>query len=331
MKLTSLALTGKGPGCDSCDLGHLMQFSPRSPGLFFADDDLQIARDNLARDPIRAAVELLDAQRDDPLETAHLAALRYRLRGDSDAGRSAVETLRQADFAGDLSTDLTSMQRALGWLSVIAMLRDHPAWRPLQAALLPAIESQVEQRNLQGATGAAAYWLGALNMAAGILLESAPHCERGANSYRQAVDAHIHPEGYLRGIVDKEGAEQTYEMQLSATCALVLLAEMAGQVGLDLWAYDNRAVTVNTAATYTYYYYYFPEKWRWEAGLTRARTLAAMRREGAFIELVNRRHPLNGIEQLFEEQRPFFCACGGGLTTLTHGFTPPKHRRWRLW
>ena len=61
------------------------------------------------------------------------------------------------------------------------------------------------------------------------------------------------------------------------------MAEMAGQASLDLWSYSNRAVSVNTAATYTYYYYFFPERWKWEASLTRETTMALMRREGRLL------------------------------------------------
>ena len=90
----------------------------------------------------------------------------------------------------------------------------------------------------------------------------------------------IHPEGFLKGIADLDDSPGRYEAQVSGSCALVLLAQMAGQVGLDLWSYDNRAVSIFTAVAYTHYYYFFPEKWRWEAALSRGRRLRHAR-EGA--------------------------------------------------
>ena len=139
-------------------------------------------------------------------------------------------------------------------------------------------------------------WLAALAMAAGLLLKEQAAIESAGAVYRSTVDRHIHPEGYFKGLVDVDGARQTYDAQFSATGALALLSEMAQQAGLDLWSYNNRGVSVNTAATYTFYYYFFPERWRWEAGLTREYTQAIMRREGAYFEMVNRRSPLRGGE-----------------------------------
>ena len=110
------------------------------------------------------------------------------------------------------------------------------------------------------------------------------------------------------------------------------MAEMAAQAGLDLWSYDNRGVTPATAATYLLYYFYFPEKWKWSPGLTRQRTTDVIRREGAFLEIVNQRAPLHAVDPLLEELRPLFCPWTGGLTTLTHSIPPVREkRRWRLW
>ena len=301
-------------------------------GLFHSEGDLALARENREREPIRGSLTMLESPSDDPLVTAQLAALRSQLRGDAEAGHAAIEALREGDFTRDEASDLAAIKRSLGWISVMAMLRDQPGWQRLRATYLDAVKAKLQRLNTRDETGdkLREFWLGAATMAAGILLENDENIERGADVYRRAVDQQIHPEGYLKGIVDTENASRTYASQLSGTCALVLLAEMAAQVGLNLWSYDNRAVTVITAATYTFYYYFFPEKWRWESGLTRERTNAVIRREGAFMEMVNRRQAPHGIEQLFEEQRPLFCAYGGGLTTLTHGLAPPRKKRWRL-
>lgn len=297
-------------------------------GLFHSEADLQLVRENIEREPIRGAVARLRSAEADRLGQAYLSALRGQLFGDRAAGDSAADALKTADFMSDGGDGLECLKRALGWLSVLAMLRDHPAceasWR---AAIVDAL-SRFEARD----EGLQALWLGALTLAAGIVLESDERIERGAAVYRRAVERMIHPEGFLRGIADLADAPGRYEAQASGCCALVLLAEMAGRVGLDLWSYESRAVGVFTAVAYTHFYYFFPEKWRWEEGLTLARTREIMRREGAFMELAHRRNPPQGIEQFLAEQRPLFCAWGGGLTTLTHGLAPPaKKRRWRLW
>lgn len=305
----------------------MSQRSDQAIGLWHSEADLRRARNNMEREPIRSALARLNNEDADPLARAQKAALRGQLHRAPEAGYCAADILNNTDFTVGARLDLEGVKRALSWLAVAAMLRDHPAWEASWRDQIADGLSGVSE------TGEAlsALWLAALTMAAGVLLGSDEHIERGAAAYRRAVARQIHPEGYFRGITDIADGQQLYEAQVSATGALVSLAEMAGQVGLDLWSYDSRAVSVSTAATYTHFYYFFPEKWRWEAGLTRERTQAIMRREGAFMELVNRRAPPQGIEQFLAEQRPLFCAWGGGMTTLTHGLAPEKKRRWRLW
>ncbi len=302
----------------------------RTAGLFFSEGDLRLARDNLGRQPIASALPLLDAFRADPLERAQLLSLRYVLRNDEAAADDAMESLQAQDFAAVECPDIVEIQRHLGWLAVASRLRAHRHWQAAAGTILDLIagwarrlDSDVESDPLRLS------WLAAVSMAAAILREEETGFGRAAAIYRRIIDQHIHPEGYFKGIVDIDGASETYAAQVSATRALVLMAEMAGLAGLDLWAYDNRGVSVMTAATYSFFYYFFPEKWRWEAGLTREQTVPLFRRVGAFFEMVERRATLRGIEQLFAEQRPMFCALAG-LTTLTHGIRPPKKSRWRI-
>ena len=302
---------------------------PANPplGLFHSEADLRLARQNLDSEPIRSALPLLSATQADPLAAAQLSVLRGQLYEDDEPGDRAAAALNQADFMLAAGKRLAGLKRALGWLSLVAMLRDHRAWNP---SWRDAIATGLE-RFSQTDDPLRAYWLAAVTLAAGILLESDDAIERATAVYRRAVDEHIHPEGYLKGIADVVDGQRLYEAQTSATAALVLMAEMARLAGLDLWSYDSRAVTVITAVTYTHFYYFYPEKWRWQTGLTLERTRKVMEDEGAFMELVNRRSPPPGIEHFLEERRPLFCAWGGGLTTLTHGLAPPKKRRWRLW
>ena len=297
----------------------------------FSASDLQLARDNRAREPISSALTGLDAHPEDALALAQLRALRYLFYDDTEAGRAAIAALDAEDTWDIKRAELPAIKRAFGWLTTLSMLREHPHWAKRQAAFRDKIiDAAPTGEDADSADLPRRLWLAAVAMAAGMLLEDNRRFERAAAIYRRAVDQHIHPEGYIKGLVDVEGAEQTYPAQFSATGALVLLSEMAAQAGVDLWSYHSRAVSANTAATYTFYYYFFPERWRWEEGLTRERTIAIMRREGAYFEMVNRRSPLRGADELFAEQRPMFSAVAGGLTTLTHGLAPPVKRRWRL-
>lgn len=308
-----------------------VQTMKRSVALFFSLDDLQLARDNIEREPLRGALSLLDTQPADSLAAAHIQALSYVFRRDSAAGDAAIGALQAQELRGSAGLGLPASKRQLAWLSVAAMLAGHPQWHSVADANLDTID-RLARRELSSTVPDLVQrsWLAAVSMAAAIVSDNDAGLLRAADVYRDIVDAQIHPEGYFKTVVDRDAATNTYTAQFSATCAMVLMAEMAGQAGLELWAHHCRAVSINTAATYTYYYYYFPERWRWEGGLTRDTTIALMRAEGAFFEMVNRRSPLRGVEQLFSEQRPMFSPGGGGLTTLTHGFTRPKKRRWGI-
>ena len=303
--------------------------SNRPLGLFHREADLRLARENREREPIRGALALLEAVEADPLVNAYKAALRGQLIETLEPGYRAAAALSQVNLIGG-RPDLNGIKRALAWLSAAALLRNHPAWGSSWRGQIAQLLDGPAGDDETGVT-LTALWRGALTMAAGILLEGDEAIDLAAAVYRRAVERRIHPEGYFRGIADLADAPARYEAQVSATGALVLLAQMAELVGLNLWAYDSRAVSISTAVAYTHFYYFFPEKWRWEAKLSRERAIAIMRREGAFMELVNRRNPPQGIEHFLAEQRPLFCAWGGGLTTLTHGLAPETKRRWRLW
>ena len=299
----------------------------QSAALFFSEQDLALARENMHREPVASALALLDTVPDDPLAAAQLQALAYLWRQDAQAGQGALELARVQDLGGSGTVD--DLKRQVGWLAVRSMLREHPAWQAAQP-LFMQIDGEARASLEPGAGDPLRLaWLAARTMAGAILRQDDEIFQSAAAIYRRLIDEHIHPEGYFKGLVDVDGAEDTYAAQVSATGALALMAEMAAQAGLDLWSYDNRGVSVNTAATYAFYYYFFPERWRWEDGLKRDDTLAVMRAEGAFFEIVNRRSPLRGGEQLFAEQRPMFSP-HIGLTTLTHSLPLPRKSRWRI-
>ena len=298
-------------------------------GLFHTAEHLALAHDNREHETVASALSLLDSREEDPMTAAHLSALRYQIFDDEFAAETAFDLLSKADLALGATVDQARCKSLLGWMSVAAMLQQHQGWQALPTEamfrLVVAVSGMAPAADPLGGL-----WQGALQLATGIVFEHESCKQLGVAAFRNAVDQFIHPEGYLKGIVDVEGNEPTYAMQVSGSCALVIMAEMAEHAGLNLWSYDNRGVSPITATTYLLYYYYYPEHWRWSDGLTQADTAAVMRSEGAFIEMVNRRHPLRGVEALLAEQRPMFCATGGGLTTLIHGLAPPKKRRWRL-
>ncbi len=298
-------------------------------GLFHRREHLTLARDNREREPVASALLLLERGGEDPLKAAHLAALRYQILADRPAAETALELLGKADATAGEIVDQARCKALLAWLSVAAMLRQHAHWRALQTEIMPTFAAAVSDMTDAG-DPLEELWQGAAQLATGIVFEHESFRQMGVGAYRKGIDHLIHPEGFLKGIVDVESSEPTYAKQVSGACALVIMAEMATHAGLDLWSYHNRGVSPVTATTYLLYYYYYPEHWRWSDKLSPDDTAAVVAGEGAFIEMVNRRRPLRGVEPLLAEMRPMFCASGGGLTTLTHGLAPPKKRRWRL-
>ena len=211
-------------------------------GLFFGADDLQLARQSRDDPAIRSALDLLEAPMSQPLDAACLAALRYQFYGEAESAAVAIQLIQSAELNADLARARDGCKLLMGWLSVIAMLRQHQSWpalrdqyRALYAAAIgnaPAADDPLD-----------GLWLGALQLAVGVVFGDERALESGADAYRHAVHKVIHPEGYLRGIADIPDAADGYAAQVSGTCALVLMAEMAAQTDLDLWSYNNRGVT----------------------------------------------------------------------------------------
>jgi hypothetical protein len=149
-------------------------------------------------------------------------------------------------------------------------------------------------------------------------LEQPERVEAGAEVYRRVIREDIRPDGYIQGAVEG-GNGLGFFRHIVSTQALVLMAEAAKHIGVDLWGFEERGVSVVTAAAYPLYYYYFPQKWRWDKELTEDVAQRTFREHGGFLEMVNHYRPLHDIGLLLNEWRPVFDVYGGGLTTLTHG------------
>lgn len=299
-------------------------------GLTYTANQIQLAQEHRDTELITKASDyLLNTTGDTPLATAQLAGLRYRFLEDDTSGLQAVHLLQQVDPSAIATNDQDSIKQLLGWLSVIESVRSHPAWTDIQESWFDSLrEFHQPVHDLRVVD---TLWGGALDIGMGIVLEDETLFNRGADIYRLAINQHIHPEGYLKDIIDINEATDTYHLQVSGTCAFVLMAEMAEHVGIDLWSVNNRGITPVTATAYLLYYYYYPEKWKWGDDLTTEKTEALINTEGAFIEIVNRRNPLRGVDILLDDLRPLFGVYAGGLTTLTHGIPmPQKKKRWGL-
>lgn len=288
-------------------------------GLYFTEEHLRAARRDREREPFRSAWALLDDLRPEDEPAALLTdALRFALNEDSAAGERAVAALQTA-FDGDRADDLLrQMECAALLVQVYELTRGHPAfaadarrrWLERCAAMVDELAQRNDERSF-----VEWLWGGLTLLTAGIALEDEQRFEAGAAIYREAIDQHVRPEGYLPRAV--EGGSGSLERQLRAAQALALMAEAAAGAGVDLWGYAARGVTATTAASYCVFYYFYPEQWPWQSGLDDS-VRALYREHGAFLEIVNRHARPRTIQTLLDEIRPCFNPYGGGLTTLTH-------------
>ena len=154
-----------------------------------------------------------------------------------------------------------------------------------------------------------------------MVLEDETRLAAGADIYRETISHDVRPEGYLPLIVEGEDGGSLYR-QLRAVEALVLTAEAAAHVGLDLWGFNARGVSVITAAAYMTYYYYYPASWRWDA-IAEPDAKALFKSHSAYVEMVNYHAVQKDLQLLLKELRPLYSPPAGGLTTLTHG-SPPR-------
>ena len=142
------------------------------------------------------------------------------------------------------------------------MTRDHPAWQPTARPVwLNLFQERVNTLSTSPYkdTQVENLWMAALVMASGILLEREDIFNAGVEVFKRTIDTEISPRGHIPKAVEGKDGGSLYRQILSVS-ALVLMAEAAAHCGVDLWKYNNRGVSVTTAAIYPIYYFYTPEQ-----------------------------------------------------------------------
>ena len=295
-------------------------------GLYLTSEHVQNARKNREREPFHAAWAYLGEQdvQPDTLAAIQWNGLRYRFEDDIQAGEQAVIDLQTGiglDVDGSLS-DFDALAAAITLAQGFELVRDHPAWSSeTQSAWSGRFAGLGDFLNRQPETITLVerIWIGLLNVAVGIVLEDVARLQAGIDVYRQVVDNEIRPEGYLTLAVEGGDGGSLWR-QILAVGGLVLTAEAAEHVGLDLWNFTSRGISVVTAASYLIYYYYYSDQWRWDT-LAEADTKQLFKEHGAFLEMVNRHARPKDIKLLLDDLRPFYNLTGGSLTTLSHALS----------
>ncbi len=304
-------------------------FKPQHCGLFFTSEHVEQARRERDSEPYRSAfLYLRDREQRGP-EAAQWYGLRYRFEDDDDAGEVAIAALERS-IDEPLTEDITyldAVAQTMMLAQAFEMTRDHPAWQlDGQTRWLNLFQDRVDalSNSPYMDTQVENLWMAALVLASGVLLEREEIFQVGVDVFKSTVDDDISPRGHIAKAVEGNDGGSLYR-QILSVAALVLMAEAAAHCGVDLWAYNNRGVSVTTAAVYPIYYFYTPERWTWDEGITLDEAQLLYRRYGGYLEILNRQTRFKDLKPLLEDLRPIYDPHGGGLTTLTHGM--PARRR----
>jgi len=297
-------------------------------GLFFTEAHLQRAQKSRDKAPFAKAFIILDTQHPDPLIEMLLNGYRYRL-GDKNAGEKASEALSSWLKANPPEDFMTDLRQSLLTAQVVELIR------PVLSA--NTIQNWVDDTAymLKKETDATHEWIwkGVCRLALGIVAEIEDDIEYATKIYKQVIDDLLHPEGYMPKIVDNHNEVTSFTYQLQASQGLALMAEMAKHIGIDLYSYSKRGVSVTTACAYPLYYYFYPEKWRWNGdkyrpseGVIEETAKQLFRDHAGFLEIIadHYKPALKAIQMIHDDLRPTFDPFGGGLTTLTHAPAPRR-------
>lgn len=305
-------------------------FNPMHCGLYFSFDHVNQARRERDQEPFRSAFLYLRDREQRGAESAQWNGLRYRFEADEIAGERAVAVLEEC-IAEPLTEDITFLD-AVGQMMTLAqafeMTRDHPAWgADAQVRWLNTYQERVNElsHSPYKDTQVENLWVAALVLVSGVLLEREEIFNVGVEVFKRTIDTQISPRGHIPKAVEGEDGGGLYRQILSAS-ALVLMAEAATHVGVNLWEHEQRGVSVTTAAVYPIYYFYTTEKWKWDTGITPDEVQFLFRRHGGYLEILNKRTGFKDLKPLLEDLRPIYDARGGGLTTLTHGVATRQRR-----
>jgi len=303
-------------------------FKPQHCGLYFTDDHIRQARREQDIEPFHSAFLFLRDREQQGADAAQWNAFRYRFQDDQDAGDKAVAALER--WIDEPLTDDTTYIDSIGQTIMLAqafeMMRVHPEWdaahqvnwlnlfsdRVMTLSTSPYNDTQVE--NL---------WMAALVLVLGVIAEREDIFNEGVTVFKRMIDEGISPRGHIPKAVEGKDGGSLYR-QILSNSAMIIMAEAAAHCGVNLWDYNNRGVSVTTAAVYPIYYFYTPERWTWDEGITLDEAQLLFRRYGGYLEILNRQTGFKDLKPLLEDLRPIYDPSGGGLTTLSHGMPVRK-------
>lgn len=298
-------------------------------GLYFSSEHIQLAQRERNQEPFLSAWMYLRDREQSGATEALWSGLRYRFGGDEKAAEAAVRTLiKYTDSQhSQANTYLDAIFETLALAQAFEMVRDLPAFEDTsQRQWLEFFMARVNtlDHSDDKDTQVEMLWMSLLSLVSGVVLEDETAIEGSVEVFQRAVTEDIRPQGFIPRAVEGKDGGGLYRQILSAS-ALVLMAEAAAQIGIDLWGFTARGVSVVTGAMYPIYYFYTPEKWTWDVGIGVEESQNLFRQYGGYLEMLYRRTRHKDLIPLLQDLRPLYTPCAGGLTTLTHG-VPEKRR-----
>jgi hypothetical protein len=313
-------------------------------GLIFTSAHIETAHENKDEAPFHHAWSFLNNhQLQSDIDQLLINAWRYRLLDNTNAGDFVINDFRINYAWGSVDQQAESViaqSKAFFALSqAYELARIHPdladlAWLNGYRQKFDALPVPDESDIISG------LWYSVARMAAGVVLEDQALIEASAEHFRQTISTEIHPEGNFRTAVKVDPESQSLTNQVFGTQALVLMAEMAEHIGLDLWGYQDRGVSALTPATYTTFYFFYPDQWRWNGsefrpseGVSHEFGASLFKNNAGFLEIISRRYdkPFKAGSMALDTLRPVYDVYGGGLTTLTHAIPSKPNRNRRRW
>lgn len=261
-------------------------------------------------------------------------ATAFAMLEDTAAGERATAFLLTARYGlSEAPSAAVVLRELVSALQTADLLQAEPTFSANAHDWYRAIRQRYEQAVAQASQQADPHsadrlWAHTASVVVALFDDNPALLADGIAGLKEIVDT-IHPEGYLRLTVEAGNPLAAFTQMVDMTGALVLGAEAAQQAGENLWGYENRGVSINTAAAYVVSHYFYPQKWRWDGPLEAEAVTDVLVREGAFLEMAALRYPLHATHLLLDDLRPLFSLHYGGLTTLTHAPRPETVSRKR--
>lgn len=296
-------------------------------GLYFSQEDIAAAQQALDQPPYADAWNFLRERQPPGAEAAQMAGFRFRFQNDTAAAEAGLNVLQRAlnEHPSHDRAYLEQLGETLMLIQAFEMLREAADQADASDDIRQLISARVNQlaADPRNDTFTEALWVAALRLCAGVALERRAWIEEGVGVFQHVIANDVRPQGHiLQAVEGKDGGGMF--RQILSVAALVLMAEAARHIGMDLWSYGVRGVTVSTAAMFPIYYFYTTAKWKWDADLQPDEVQMMFRRYGGWLEMLYRQTRHKDVRTLLDDLRPVYSPTVGGLTTLTHGVVEKK-------